>query len=261
MARSVSDLAMLLSVQAGYDPRAPLSVAGEGSRFRAPLAANVKGKSIAWLGDLSGFAPYEAGVLDVCRAALKTFESLGCIVEEAMPDMAPEPAWQAFMQLRQWQQGGALAGYYADPAKRALLKPEAIWEIEGGLKLSAYDVNAASAVRTAWSAAVRKLFEHYDFLAMPTAQLFAFDIGETWPHEIAGQKMQTYHEWMKAVCLITLSGCPSLAVPAGFGSQGLSMGIQIIAPVHREMDCLTLGHAYETAMNWTARRPPPLLSA
>ncbi len=259
MARTVSDLAMLLSVQAGYDPRAPLSVAGEGRRFLAPLGADVKGKRIAWLGNLSGLAPYEAGVLDVCRAALKTFESLGCTVEPALPDMAMEPVWQAFIRLRQWQQGASLAGYYADPAKRALLKPEAIWEIEGGLKLSANDVTAASVIRTAWSAAVRRLFEHYDFLAMPTAQLFPFDVTATWPHEIAGQKMQTYHEWMKAVCLITMAGCPSLAVPAGFGSQGLPMGLQIIAPVHREMDCLQLGHAYQTATDWTARRLPPLL--
>jgi amidase len=259
MARSVSDLAMLLSVQAGYDPRAPLSVAGEGSRFRTPLAANVKGKRIGWLNDLNGFAPYEAGVLDLCRTALKTFESLGCNVEQAMPDAPPEPAWDAFVRLRQWQQGGTLTAYYMDPAKRALLKPEAIWEIEGGLKLSANDVTAASAVRTAWSASVRRLFERYDYLVMPTAQVFPFDVGETWPHAIAGQSMQTYHEWMKAVCLITLAGCPSLAVPAGFGPQGLPMGLQIIAPVHHEMDCLKLGFAYETAMDWTAKHLPPLL--
>jgi len=260
MARSVSDLALLLSVQAGADPRAPLSVAGKGRRFLAPLAADVKGKRIAWLGDLNGHLPYEAGVLDVCRGALKTFESLGCVVEDAMPDAPPDAAWQAFMRLRQWQQGGAIAAYYADPAKRALLKPEAIWEIEGGMKLSAFDVSAASAVRTAWTASVRRLFETYDYLLMPTAQVFPFDIGETWPHAIGGETMQTYHEWMKAVCLITLAGCPSLAVPAGFGAHGLPMGLQIIAPVHGEMDCLKLGFAYETAMERTARHLPPLLT-
>ena len=261
MARSVSDLALLLSVQAGADPRAPLSVAGDGRRFLAPLGANVKGKRIGWLGDLNGSVPYEPGVLDVCRDALRTFESLGCVVEDAMPDMAPATAWQAFMRLRQWQQGGAIAAYYADPAKRALLKPEAIWEIEGGLKLSAFDINAASQLRSAWTAAVRRLFEHHDFLLMPTAQLFPFDVGETWPHAIAGQSMQTYHEWMKAVCLISLAGCPSLAVPAGFGSSGLPMGLQIIGPMHQEMKCLKLGFAYEAATDVTRRLPPLLTHA
>ena len=261
MARNVSDLAMLLSVQAGYDTRAPLSVTEDGKHFLQPLAADIKGKRIAWLGNLGGWAPYEAGVLDTCRTALKSFESLGCVVEEAVPDQPPEPAWQAFIKLRQWQQGGGLLAFYKDSAKRALLKPEAIWEIEGGLKLSAYDIEAASTLRTAWSASVQRLFARYDYLIMPTAQLFPFAVEETWPHALAGQTMQTYHEWMKAVCMITLTGCPSLAAPAGFGANGLPIGIQIVAPVHHEMDCLKLAHAYETANDWIARRPPPLLKA
>jgi amidase len=259
MARSVGDLAMLLSVQAGYDSRAPLSVAGDGAAFLAPLASDLKGKRIAWLADFKGFVPYEAGVLDVCRAALKTFESIGCVVEEAVPDEAVEDAWQAFMRLRWWQEGAGLADYYKDPAKRALMKPEAIWEVEGGLKVSAYDVTAASVARTIWFNSIGRLFNRYDYLIAPSAQVFPFDVDETWPHEIAGRKMGTYHEWMKAVCLITMSGSPSLAVPAGFGAQGLPMGLQIVAPVHREMDCLELAYAYEQATNWTAQRLPPVL--
>ena len=259
MARTVSDLAMLLSVQAGYDPRAPLSVTEDGRHFRGPLSSSLKGKRIGWLGDLGGWAPYEAGVLDVCRIALRTFETLGCVVEEAVPDQPPEPAWQAFIKLRQWQQGAGLLAYYKDPAKRALLKPEAIWEIEGGIRLSAYDIDAASAIRTAWSASVQRLFARHDYLIMPTAQLFPFAVEETWPHAVAGQTMATYHEWMKAVCLITMAGCPSLAAPAGFSANGLPMGFQIIAPVHHEMDCLRLAYAYEKANDLTATRPPPLL--
>jgi len=259
MARTVDDLVQLLAVQAGHDPRAPLSVAGDGSRFLAPLDADPKGKRIAWLGDLGGWAPYEPGVLNVCRAALKTFEALGCVVEEAVPDHDPETVWRAFMRLRHWQAGGNLLIHFKDPAKRALMKPEAVWEVENGLTLSAYDVTAASVTRTAWSAAVRRLFERFDYLIMPTAQVFPFDVTWTWPREIAGQPMATYHEWMKAVCLVTMSGCPSLAAPAGFRAEGLPMGLQIIAPVGGDMDCLRLAHAYEAAARWGERRPPLLL--
>ncbi len=261
MARNIPDLALLLSVLAGYDPRAPLSLDGSGTRFLADLKGDFKGKRIGWLDDLNGSAPYEPGVLDLCRSALKTFEGLGMSVDAAMPDAAPELAWQAFIKLRQWQNGWNLHTYYADPAKRALLKPEAIYEIEGGLKLSGFDVTAASIARTNWSNAIQHLFGRYDFLAMPTAQVFAFDINEHWPHQIAGQAMRTYHEWMKAVCLVTMSGCPSLAVPAGFDGRGLSMGLQIIAPVHHEMDCLKLAHAYEQAADWTGKHLPRLLRA
>jgi amidase len=261
MGRSVSDLALLLSTQAGYDPRAPMSLDGSGSRFLSPLEANFKGKRIGWLNDLGGAAPYEPGVLDVCQDALKSFETIGCTVETATPNASVEDAWQAFVKLRQFQQGANFRIFYNDPAKRALLKPEAIYEIEGGMKLSAFDLANASIARTHWSNAFHKLFDHYDFLVMPTAQLFAFDINEHWPHQIAGKTMRTYHEWMVAVCMVTLTGCPSLAVPAGFSPSGQPMGLQIIAPVHHDLDCLKLGHAYEQATNWTAKHLPPLLRA
>jgi amidase len=109
--------------------------------------------------------------------------------------------------------------------------------------------------------AVRRFFERYDYFIAPTAQVFPFDVDLHWPQEIARHKMETYHEWMKAVLLISMSGCPALAVPAGFGASGLPMGIQIVAPVHREMDCLALAHAYTIAANWTTSRLPGLLSA
>src|SRR5262249_40535927 len=156
--------------------------------------------------------PYEVGVLEVCRGALKSFEAIGCSVETVAPNASVEAAWQAFVTLRQFQQGGNFRVFYDIPAKRALLKPEAIYEIEGGMKLSAFAVTNASIARTRWSNAFHRLFEHYDFLVMPTAQVFAFDINEHWPKQIAGKTMRSYHEWMVGVCLVTLSGCPSLAV-------------------------------------------------
>jgi amidase len=259
MGRNTTDLALLLSTQAGYDARAPLSLDGTGARFLAPLEANFKGKRIGWLGDLNGAVPYETGVLDVCREALKSFEAIGCTVETASPKASVEDAWQSFVTLRQYQQGAPFRAYYADPVRRALLKPEAIYEVEGGLKLSAYDITNASIARTRWSNAFHALFAHYDYLVMPTAQVFAFDINEHWPRQIAGKTMRTYHEWMMGVCMVTMTGCPSLAVPAGFSASGQPMGIQIIGPVRHDMDCLKLGHGYEQASNWTAKRPPPLL--
>ena len=188
----------------------------------ASLDADLKGKRIAWLGDFGGYLPYEAGVLDVCKAALKTFEAIGCIVEEAQPDYPVDAVWQAFVKLRAWQTGGTLLPFYRDPAKRALMKPEAVWEVESGLKLSAYDITAASAVRTEWYHAVRRFFERYDYFVVPTAQLFPFPIDLTWPREIDGTKMTTYHEWMKGVLPVTMAGSPALAVPAGFGAAGLA---------------------------------------
>ena len=121
------------------------------------------------------------------------------------------------------------------------------------------NVTAASVVRSEWHQAVRQFFDQYDYFIAPTAQLFPFDVDLHWPQEIAGKKMTTYHEWMKAMFLITMSGCPALAVPAGFGNQGLPMGIQIVAPNHHELACLQLAYAYELATNWTSTHLPSLI--
>lgn len=259
MARNVADLALLLSVQAGFDARAPLSLDGDGSVFQRPLESSFKGKRIAWGGDFKGHAPCEAGVLEVCRKAAFSLEALGCIVEEAAPDFDFDALWEATIRLRGWQQGTPIQAFYDDPAKRALLKPEAVYEVEMGMRQSAHDITAASVVRTGWSQTVRRFFKRYDFWVLPTAQVFPFDVNQHWPQEIAGRKMRTYHEWMKGTLLVTMSGCPALAVPAGFGEGGLPIGIQLIAPNRQEFRCLQLAYAYENSRGF-ANRLPPLLS-
>jgi amidase len=259
MARSVIDLAMLLSVQAGFDPRVPLSMDDDPTIFRQRLERDFKGARIAWAGDFKGHTPCEPEVIKVCKSALKVFEAIGCMVEEAVPDYPLEAVWRAVLRLRAWQAGSALLAFYEDPAKRALLKPEVIYEVENGHKLSAFDITAASVVRTEWYKAVRVFFERYDYLLAPTAQVFPFDVDLHWPQEIAGKRMETYHEWMKAMLLITMTGGPALAVPAGFSSQGLPIGIQIVAPVRRELACLQLAYAYELAASWTSSHLPPLI--
>jgi amidase len=260
MARNVADLAMLLTVQSGYDARAPLSIVEDGTVFQSRLEKDFKGQRIAWSGDFKGYLPYEAGVLEVCKGALKTFESMGCVVEEAQPEYSIDSVWRAWLQLRSWQSGGGLLAYYNDPAKRAMMTPEAIFEVESGLKLTAFDITAASVVRTEWYQAVRRFFEKYDYFVVPTAQLFPFDVNIHWPQEISGQKMQTYHEWTKGVLPITMSGCPALSAPAGFSDHGLPIGIQIIGPNHSELSCLQMAYAYDTATSWATKRLPPLLS-
>jgi amidase len=260
MARNVTDLALLLSVQAGFDARAPPSLEGDGSEFQQPLEGSLKGKRIAWGADFKGHAPCQAGVLEVCRKAAHNLESLGCIVEEAVPDFDIDALWDATIRLRGWQLGAAIQPYYDNPGKRALLKPEALYEIETGMRQSAFDIHAASVMRTNWSQTVRKFLQRYDFLVVPTAQVFPFDIHEHWPQEISGSKMRTYHEWMKGTLLVSMSGCPALAAPAGFSDGGQPIGIQLIAPNRQEFSCLQLARAYEGTLGPASRPLPPLLS-
>ena len=261
MARKTRDLAALLAVQAGYDPRVPFSIRDEPAGFAAPLARDLTGLRIGWLGDLGGHLPMEQGVLALCRQALTAFEGLGAEVEDAALGFDPELVWTSWTKLRSWQVGAGLLPIYQDEARRERLKPEARWEVEQGLKLSAYDVMQASGVRSQFYQHVRGLFARYDLLVLPSAQLFPFAAETHWPREIAGRRMDTYHRWMETVIPVTMSGCPALNVPAGFNEQGLPMGMQLWGPNQSERLLLEIGQAYEDATGWVDKRRPGLLAS
>lgn len=259
MARKTRDLAALLAVQSGYDPRVPLSIREEGAGFLGRLDRDIAGLRIGWLGDLDGHLPMEGGVLALCREALKAFSDLGAHVEEASLGFDPETVWQTWTKLRAWQVGASLAPIHADPARRDLLKPEARYEVEQGLKLSAFDVMKASNLRSAWYQHVRALFERYDLLVLPSAQVFPFAVETPWPREVAGRSMDSYHRWMEVVIPATMSGCPVISVPAGFNRAGLPMGMQLWGPNHGERLLLEVAQAYEDATGWVDKRKPALL--
>lgn len=227
MGRSAADLAVLLGVLAGYDPRAPLSLDVPAWRGE-PLPAATRAPRIAWLGDLGGHLAVEPGILDLCEAALADLGGAGWSVEPAAPAFDWESLWHSFVVLRQFNVFGRWAGAYADPARRALMKPEMRWEIAGGAALDAAALARACQVRGAWYGALLPLFERYDALALPTAQVFPFPVEWAWPREIAGREMDSYHRWMEVVVPGTMAGCPVVNVPAGFDAAGRPMGLQLI---------------------------------
>lgn len=255
MGRTVKDTAMLLSTMAGFDSRIPLSIKEDPLQFAGSLQADMQGTKIAWLGDLSGYLPMEPGILEMCKNALKHFESLGCIVEPVALDYPMEKLWQTWLTLRHWLIASIVGPLYGPIENRNKIKPEALWEIEGGLALKASNVYNASADRSEWYQTVANLFKKYDYLALPSAQVFPFDAGLHWPKEVAGKTMDTYHRWMEITTLGTLSGCPIANVPVGFNSRGLPMGMQIIGPATQDLKVLQLADAYEQASGWTKRNP------
>ena len=253
MARGVDDLCLLLSVQAGFAPGAPLSLPD--APLYPPPPARAKGLRIAWVGDFGGALPFDPGVMEVARSALGVFEDLGCVVEEAVPDFAFASLWRAFLRLR-WFHNAALLPAYEDPALRKLLPEAAIYEIESGLKLTAYDVAAASQTRTLWHQALLRFHERFDFWALPTAQCFAFPAEAKGAATVGGRAMTTYHEWMQCVVPGTMAGAPVAALPAGFDASGRAMGVQLVGRVQDEAGVLALARAYDEATGWPYRRPP-----
>lgn len=259
MGRSVADIAMLMSAIAGPDERDPLSIEQDPPLFRGPPRRDFAGIRLGWLGDLGGYLQFEPGILELCKASFKTFESLGCSVEEVRPNFPPEQLWDTWLKMRHWLTAGELEPLYADPAKRSRMKPEAIWEVEGALRLSALDIYHASQARSAWYQEAVRLFQRVDFLVIPSAQVFPFDASIHWPKSINGRAMDTYHRWMEVVVPASLLGCPVMNVPVGFGSNALPMGMQIIGRHHADASVLHMAHAYEQATRWVSDHRPALL--
>ena len=258
--RTVSDVALLLSVMSGHDPRYPLSIEQDPAVFLEPLKHDFKDTRVAWLGDFDGYLAMEPGILELCRDSLKVLGSIGCRIEEAQPDYPPEKRWASFVTLRHWLTAGNLGHFYDNPAQREQLKPEAQWEIEGALRLGAMDVYRASADRSAVYQAANRLFEEYDYLVLPTSQVFPFAADVHWPQEINGRRMDTYHRWMEVCLLASLIGCPVINVPVGFNQDGLPMGMQIIGRNRGDLAVLQLAYAYEQATQWVSKHPPALLA-
>jgi amidase len=262
MARNVPDLALLLSVVSGFDARLPLSRRADApASFEAPLQRNFAGTRIGWLGDFGGRLATEPGVLATCEHALRHFRAIDGSVDAAQPEFDLDRLWRAWLTLRSFTFAGTNAALYRDVAKRALMKPEAVWEMEQGLALSGAAVYDAARDRSAWYAALHALFERFDFLVLPAAQVFPFDGREHWPGAIDGRAMDTYHRWMECVVPATMAGLPALAAPAGLGAQGRPAGLQIIGPAQCDVAVLQLGHAYAQASGCTSVASPLLDAA
>ena len=263
MGRSVEDVARFLGVMAGENPAMPFGLPG-GDFTGDP--AEMAGRRIGWLGDWGGAYPCEPGILDLCRAGLRVLEDQGAVVEELAPPFPAAQLWQAWLTLRAFLNAGAKGALRNAPAQWAQLKPESQWEIEQGLQVTAAQVYAASVIRSRWYARAAKLFDRFDALVMPAAQVWPFPAERRWPQAINGQVMETYHRWMEVVVPVSLIGLPSLAVPCGFGpawgqlGAGLPMGMQIIGRFGADAQVLAMGEAYHRATDWPGRRPPQPLS-
>jgi amidase len=256
MGHTTEDVARLLCTIGGWDERAPLSLADvlPDPAGEDPIACE-PGKRIGWLGSLWPDLPLEPGIRELCEAALRKLEGEGYAVEPCTLDVAREVNWSAWLRLRQMLVGGKLGAIHAQPRLRALMKPEAQWEVEQSFQLTAAQLYQATVQRTAVYHAFRRLFERYDYVVAPTAQVFPFPAEQHWPHEVAGVAMDTYHRWMEIVTPFTLAGLPVASVPVGFNGDGLPMGMQLAGPARSDLRVLALARAWERIAPWHAQRP------
>lgn len=254
MGRNVEDTIRLLGTMAGYDSRAPLSLRDEIPAYHEFQKADLDGYRIGWMGDYRGYLATESGLLDLCQRSLNRISDHGVIVEDCMPAYDMARLWQTWLTLRHWALSN-LKELYDDPAKKQLLKPEAIWEIEGSFDMLASQIAEAAVARSDWYKALHKLFECYDILALPTAQVFPFSTNIYWPQSINNRAMDTYHRWMEVVIGGTLAGLPVVNLPVGFDKQGRPMGMQFMGRMGDDRKVLEFAMAYEATTDYLEQRP------
>ncbi|HEV7967106.1 MAG TPA: amidase [Candidatus Acidoferrales bacterium] len=250
LGRSVADLAYVLSTIAGPDSRAPLSINEPGELFARPLDRSFRGVRVAWFKDLGG-VPFDPRVRAVVDGHRKTFESLGCIVEQAEPDFAPaEIAFRVLRALSSANAYGTPLHEHPDAFKDTLRG-----EIEEGLRLTGMDVARADVAQGQLWRGFQAFLEKYEYFVLPTTQLPAFDVDTPYPTEIAGVQFNNYIDWMKSCWYISATGNPAASVPGGFTPEGLPLGVQIVGRNKEDFSVLQMAHAFEQATGFGKKRP------
>ena len=242
MARSVADVALMLSGIAGPDARSPIAINESGSRFAAPLERDFKGVRIAWWKDLGG-VPVDRRVRAAVDAQRRVFESLGCIVDEAEPDFTDFDAVFKTVRALAFLTGVApRVDGHRDQVKETIL-----WEIERGERLTVAEIVWAETKRTELYHRMRQFMERYDFFVLPVSQVPPFDVNQPFITEIDGVAMETYIDWMKSCYYISIVENPAISVPCGFTPEGLPVGLQIVGRHRDDWGLLQMAHAFESA--------------
>jgi amidase len=233
MARNVEDLALLLDAMSGEHPADPLSLPKLPASFLFAARSGGKPKRVAYSTDL-GITPVDPEVASITRKAAQRFAEAGAIVEEAHPDL--REAHECFHVLRAFDFAISKAELLRN--QRDLLKPEVIWNIEEGLKLSVEKIERAEAQRVAIAARALEFFGNYDLLLTPATIVAPFPIENRYVAECAGKKFDNYVEWLGIVYAITLACCPALSLPCGFTASGLPVGLQMVGSPRGEAQLL-----------------------
>ena len=250
MARNVEDLALLLDAMSGEHPADPLSLPLLPTSFLSAARSGHKPKRIAYSPDL-GITPVDPEVAAITRKAAARFAEAGVIVEEAHPDL--REAHECFHVLRAFDFAITKAALLR--TKRDQLKPEVIWNIEEGLKLTVEQLERAEAQRVAMAARALEFFKTYDLLLTPTTIVAPFPIADRYVAECAGTKFDNYVEWLGIVYAITLVCCPAMSLPCGFTASGLPVGLQVVAPPRGEAQLLAGANVLEDILGLRGTTP------
>lgn len=251
MARTVQDVALMLSSIAGPDPRVPIAIAEPGGTFASPLDRDFKGVRIAWSHDLNASFPVDPRVTAAIDAQRPVFEKLGCHVEMAAPDF--RDADEIFTSWRAWLFELAYGDLLDE--HRDQIKETVIWNVEAGRKLTGPQLARAERKHTELFLRVQEFMQTYEFLVLPVSQVPPFPLEQEYIESINGVAMESYIDWMRSCYYITVTGHPAISVPCGFTRDGLPVGVQIVGRHQADLAVLQLAYAFQQATGFWQSHP------
>ena len=251
LARNVGDVALMLDAMSGCHAEDPISIPAPPTPFLEAVDRPTGPKRIAYSPDLGGLTPVAREIAEICEAAARRFSEIGATVEQACPDLSD--ARDIFRVLRANQLVGDLSPVV--DAHRDRVKPEVLWNIGVGKKMTADDVADAERRRGLLYGRVAAFFKTYDLLVTPAAVVAPFDVDIRAIDEVEGVKLENYYEWYAIAYAITLTALPAASLPCGFTAGGLPVGLQVVGPARGEAKVLSACAMMEQIFGIAGRLP------
>ena len=254
MARTPSDLAIILDVVSGKHKHDPYSFSLK-SRFEDTgiKYEDFSNLIIGWLGDMNNSYKFEKGIFEICEERLKSLEKNKVKIDKLNPKLNINYLWESWCILRS-------KSIYEDIISMKFkdineMNPQTIWEYNKGNKLNDENIKNAINLREICNDEVNKIFQKYDFLALPSQQVFPFEKNLQYPNQINNEILDTYHRWIEVVILSSLLNLPTINIPIGFNQEGLPIGMQIIGKKYEDLKVLAFAKKYEEIYKHSKTKP------
>ena len=253
-AKSPEEMSFLLDCIIGSDPLDPLSFDIDGSFKESKITdkqiSNIK---IGWLNDMNNSYQFENGIISMCESKLKELEKHNILIESLQPKINSSKMWDSWTTLR-------AKSIFEDTESMNLKNIEemtyqAIWEYKKGANIKDDDIEKAINQKNECTKEVDEVFKGYDFLILPSAQVFPFDKNVQFPKRINNFELDTYHRWIEVFIMSSLLDLPTITVPVGFNENGMPMGMQIIAKKFDDLKLLAFAKRYEEIFNYSKIKP------
>jgi len=251
-ARSVEDLALMLTVLSRPDARDWTSLPYDPRDYRVGLADGVRGLKVAYSPDLGYVRNVDPEVAGAVRSAALAFEALGAHVDEVAPGFAnPEE-----ITTKLWFVGSATLVGGLSAEQVALTDPALRWQAEQGRKVSVAELQQLHSRRGELGSSMRQFHERYDLLLTPGVSVPAFEAKAPDEWELS---LPAFLGWTPFSYPFNLTQQPAAVVPCGLTQAGLPVSLQIVGPMHGDHLVLRAARAYESTREWRLPLVPTVM--